>query len=112
MRKFMLAAAFLAAASTAPAAAQVNVSQGLVDVTIQNVSILNNFLNGAQIAALNNLAVPIHAAVPISVAANVCGLSVAALAEQRRTGDATCTATSASRALAQAVARQNLNQNR
>ena len=113
MRKIMLAAAFMAATTaTVPAMAQVGNSQGLVAVQIQNVDILNNFLNGAQIAALNDIAVPITVQAPISVAANVCGTTVNALAALRKTGDAACTATSGSSALAQVVQRQKLKQNK
>ena len=113
MRKIMLAAAFMAATTaTVPAMAQVGNSQGLVAVQIQNVDILNNFLNGAQIAALNDIAVPITVQAPISVAANVCDTTVAVLAAARKAGDNTCTATSGSAALASIVQRQKLNQNR
>ncbi|MEO8547247.1 MAG: chaplin family protein [Sphingomicrobium sp.] len=112
MRKIMLAAALATATATTPAIGQIGNSQGLVTVTVQDVSILNNFLNGAQIAALNNLNVPITAQVPISVAANVCGTTVALLSAQRKAGDAACTATSGSGALAQQVARQRLGQHK
>ena len=110
MRKILIAAAALAAA--APATAQVNISQGLVDVTIQDVSILNNFLNNDQIAALNNVSVPITVQVPVGIAANVCGVDANVLAQQKKTGNATCTAQSGSRALAQNVITQVLNQRR
>ena len=111
MRSIMFAAA-LAALATAPAVGQIGNSQGLVTVTVQDVSILNNFLNDSQIAALNNLNVPITAQVPISVAANVCGTTVAVLSAQRRGGDAACDAKSANRFLAQQVVRQRLGQNK
>jgi protein-arginine kinase activator protein McsA len=107
MRKIMFAAAGLAALAT-PAMAQVGNSQGLVAVNIQDVSILNNFLNKDQIAALNNVPVTVQA--PISVAANVCGTTVNALAALRKTGAATCNATSGSAALADIVQRQKLKQ--
>ena len=110
MRKMMLAAAL--AVTAVPATAQVDVGGGLVDVTIQNVDILNNFLNDAQIAALNNLSVPITVQVPVGVAANVCDVAANVLAQQRKTGGATCEAKSGSEALAQSVARQKLNQRR
>src|SRR4051794_7789059 len=109
MRKFIIAAALAAATGTvaAPAMAQVGNSQGLVAVQIQNVDILNNFLNDTQIAALNNLGVPITVQAPISVAANVCDTTVALLSAQRKANSpATCTATSGSAALAQVVQRQ------
>ena len=110
MRKLMIAAA-LAAAPTA-GFAQVNVGGGLVDVTIQNVDILKNFLNDTQIAALNNVTVPVTVQVPVGVAANVCGVDANVLAQQRKTGDATCTARNGSRALANSFADQRLNQTR
>ena len=59
MRKMITAAALAAATVSAPAIGQVGNSQGLVNVTVQDVSLLNNFLNDTQIAALNNLSVPI-----------------------------------------------------
>lgn len=112
MRKLMIAAAVLAAApmAIAPATAQVSLAPGLVTVNVQDVSILNNFLNDTQIAALNNLNVPVTVQAPISVAANVCGTTVAVLSAARKTGDAACTATSGSRALADIVNRQLLRQ--
>lgn len=113
MRKLMIAAAALAAAGT-PALAQVNLSQGLVDVTIQDVSILNNFLNNDQIALLNGLSVPVTVQVPIGVAANVCPNVNAALLAQKlkQGGTATCDAKSGSKALAQNVITQKLHQKR
>jgi hypothetical protein len=74
--------------------------------------LLNNFLNDTQIAALNNVSVPITVQAPISVAANVCGTTVNALAALRKTGDAACTAKSGSAALASVVDRQLLKQNK
>ena len=106
MRKLMIAAA-LAAAPTA-GFAQVNVGGGLVDVTVQNVDILKNFLNDTQIAALNNLNVPIQVEVPVGVAANVCGVSAAVLGKAGSA--AKCDAKSGSRALANAVNQQALDQ--
>jgi hypothetical protein len=106
----MIAAALGTAAIAAPAAAQINTSQGLVTVTVQDVSILNNFLNNDQIAALNNLSVPISVQVPVGVAANVCGVNANVLASQKGTGTATCAAKSGSKALAQSVAKQLLSQ--
>jgi len=105
----MMIAAALAIGST-PALAQLDVSQGLVDVTIQNVTILDDFLNDTQIAALNDIGVPITVQVPVGVAANVCGVDANVLASQKKNGDATCNATSGSQALAQSVIKQKLNQ--
>lgn len=113
MHKLMIAAALGAATVSAPALAQVdlNNSQGLVNVTIEenNIEILNNFLNETQIAALNNLDADVIVQVPIGVAANVCGVSAAVLGENKG-GDAGCTATSGSNALARAVSQQVLDQ--
>lgn len=110
MRKLLLAAVALAAT---PALAQVNTGSGngLVAVNVQDVSILNNFLNNDQISALNNLGVPITVQVPIGVAANVCNVSAAVLAKQTA-GAAPCDAKSGSKALAQNVITQKLNQKR
>lgn len=108
MRTMMIAAALALGAT--PAVAQINTSQGLVDVTIQDVSILNNVLNDTQIAALNDIGVPITVQVPVGVAANVCGVNANVLAAQKKAGRPTCTATSASKALGQSVIKQKLSQ--
>jgi hypothetical protein len=105
----MIASAALAVLAT-PALAQVNTSGGLVNVSVQNVDILKNFLNNDQISALNNLSVPVSVQVPVGVAANVCGVNANVLAKQKKTGDATCTARNGSKALANAVAAQKLSQ--
>ncbi|HUP68075.1 MAG TPA: hypothetical protein VM145_07690 [Sphingomicrobium sp.] len=110
MRKIIFAAAALTLGST-PALAQVNAGSGLVAVNVQDVSILNNFLNNDQISALNNLSVPVTVQVPIGVAANVCNISAAVLAKQAA-GAAPCDAKSGSKALAQNVITQKLNQKR
>jgi len=110
MRKILFAAAAIAAVAT-PAAAQVNTGSGLVAVNIQNVDILKNFLNDTQVAALNNVTVPVQVNVPIGVAANVCGVDANVLASQRKAGDAvTCNAHNGSKALANAFADQKLSQ--
>ena len=98
------------ASSTGPSASSKSSGNGLVAVNVQDVSILNNFLNKDQIAALNNLGVPVTVQAPISVAANVCGTTVNALAALRKTGAATCDAKSGSSALANIVQRQKLKQ--
>jgi hypothetical protein len=73
------------------------------------VDILKNFLNNDQIAALNNLSVPVTVQVPVGVAANVCGVSAAVLGKSGNTNP-TCTARNGSKALANAVAAQKLSQ--
>ena len=112
MRKILFAAAAAAMAAT-PALAQVDTGSGngLVAVNVQDVSILNNFLNKDQIAALNNVSAPITVNVPVGIAANVCGVSAAVLGKSGG-GSPTCTAKSGSRALAQNVISQTLHQKR
>ena len=110
MRKIIFAAAALSLGAT-PVLAQVNTGSGLVAVTIQDVSILNNFLNNDQISALNNVSAPITVNVPVGIAANVCGISAAVLGKSGG-GSPTCTAKSGSKALAQNVISQTLNQKR
>ena len=107
MRKMMIAAALAVGAT--PALAQVDVSQGLVDVTIQEVSVLNDFLNDAQIAALNNVG-PITVQVPVGIAAAVCGIDANVIAKQKKSGDYSCPATTANKALAQHVVKQKIKQ--
>ena len=105
MRKIMIAAAVLAAAAT-PAAAQLTGQGGLVNVSVSNVDILKNFLNNDQIALLNGVQVPVTVAVPVGVAANVCGISAAVLGKS--TDDPVCTARNGSKALANSFAAQKL----
>ena len=104
-KKAMMATALVVSsvALTAPAAAQPQ--QGLVNVNVTDIAVLNNFLNDTQIAALNNLNVPITVQAPIGIAANVCGTTVAVLAAAGSA--AACNATSGSQALAQLVNRQH-----
>ncbi len=98
-----------AASIAAPAAAQV-LTGGLINVTVPigDVNILNDSLNKNQIAALNNIAVPVVVQVPVAVAANVCGTTVALLSAAGSGG--ACTATSGNRTLGQAIVRQTLKQ--
>lgn len=110
MRKMMLAAVAATAAIATPAAAQIGNSQGLVNVTVTDITILDDFLNDTQIAALNNIGIPVTVQAPISVAANVCGTTVNALGALRKEGTAACNATSGSAALADIVQRQKLRQ--
>ena len=112
MRKLMIAAAIATATAATPAMAQLNAAQGLVTVQVGDVTLLNNFLNDNQIAALNNLNVPVNVQVPVGIAANVCGVTANVLASQKKAGDATCTAKSGSAALARAVNDQLLTQKR
>jgi hypothetical protein len=73
----------------------------LVSVNLQNV--LNDLSVSLQV---NQNSIPVTAQVPIDVAANVCGVSVSALAASVASGNATCTAMTTSPALTQVVQQQ------
>jgi hypothetical protein len=73
----------------------------LVDVNLQNV--LNNLSVSLNVNRDN---IPVTAQVPINVAASVCGVSVDALAAAVANGQASCTATTTTPALTQAVQQQ------
>jgi len=105
IKQGMMAAALVLGTTsmTIPAAAQPVVTGGLVNVTITDTSILTNFLNDTQLAVLAQVG-SITVQVPVSVAATVCGVSVAVLGAAG--SNARCTATSGSQALADVVARQ------
>lgn len=73
----------------------------LVSVNLQNV------LNQLSVSLnVNRDSIPVTAQVPIDVAANVCGVSVSALAASVANGHGTCTAVTASPQLAQVVQQQ------
>ena len=74
------------------------------------MTILQDFLNDSQVAALNDIGVPVNVQVPVGIAANVCGVDANVLASQKKAGDAACGATSGSQALAQQVVKQKLSQ--
>ncbi|HSR00280.1 MAG TPA: hypothetical protein VLM36_10220 [Sphingomicrobium sp.] len=73
----------------------------LVNVNLQNV--LNNLSVSLKVNRDN---IPVTAQVPIDVAANVCGVSVSALAAAIANGQAGCTATTTTPQLTQAVQQQ------
>ena len=117
MRKILLSAALGVSAITmsAPAASQ---QSGLVNVDVRNV--LNNLTikevlskNNVQANVLQSVAANVQ--VPIGLAANVCGTTVAALSNVA-TGTAPCEASQANmtegqaRALANAILRATQNQ--
>lgn len=112
MKKLIVAAVAAAglAATAIPASAQ-NQS-GLITVNITDIDILRNSLNNNNVEVLNNLlnnnqiALPISVQVPVGIAANVCNTTVAVLSAAGSGG--ACTATQASGALGQAVAKQRL----
>jgi hypothetical protein len=73
----------------------------LVNVNLQNV--LNDLSVAIKVDKAN---IPVNAQVPIDVAANVCGVSVSALAASIASGQAGCTAKTTSPQLSQAVQQQ------
>ena len=76
----------------------------LVSVNLQNV------LNDLSVSLkVNRDNIPVTAQVPIDVAANVCGVSVSALAASIASGRASCTATTTTPQLTQAVQQQIAN---
>ena len=79
MRKMIIAAAALAAAS--PALAQVSNSNqgGLVNVDLSNIQVqLQDILSHNNV----NVQVPANVQVPIGIAAQICGINAAVLAKQ------------------------------
>jgi hypothetical protein len=73
----------------------------LVNVNLQNV--LNDLSVAIKVDRAN---IPVNAQVPIDVAANVCGVSVSALAASIASGQAGCTAKTATPQLVQSVQQQ------
>jgi hypothetical protein len=68
---------------------------------------LTNVLNDLSVSLkVNRDNIPVNAQVPIDVAASVCGVSVSALAASGANGHATCTATTTTPQLTQAVQQQ------
>jgi hypothetical protein len=108
-RTLVAAVALFAAASASTTAFAQPEQNGLVNVTITDVTILDDFLNDDQIAILNGLSIPISVQAPIGIAATVCGVSAAILG-QSTTDPVTCDATSGSQAFANLVNRQLLQQ--
>ena len=96
MKRFIIAAALVGATlAAAPASAQPQ--QGLVNVNITDVSLLNDL----QVQA------PITVQLPISAAANVCNVTVGVLAQDLADdGKAECNAVSSNAALIRAVNNQ------
>jgi hypothetical protein len=84
----LVCAATLLTGSATATLAQQNNQQGLVNVNLQDLA----------------LAIPVSVAVPVGVAANVCGLNVAAIQEAGNE----CEAVNNSEALSQAIANQML----
>lgn len=82
-----------------PASAQ---DAGVVNVDLRNARILSNIANHLSVNISN---IPITVQAPISVAANVCQVAVAVLANAINRGGASCYAQSSSAALNKIVQR-------
>jgi hypothetical protein len=68
---------------------------------------LQNVLNDLSVSLqVDRNSIPVTAQVPVEVAANVCGVSVSALAASLGSGNASCTATTTSPQLTQVVQQQ------
>src|SRR5688572_31123313 len=110
MNRFLIAGALAAGLVTASVPASAQNQDGLINVTVTDVNILRDSLNKNDVDVLNNLltnaqiSVPVVVQVPIGIAANVCGTTVAVLSAAGSGG--ACTATTASRALGNAINRQ------
>lgn len=100
MRKMMIPALAACALVATSASAQL-VGGGLVVVNISNVA--NNLARDLDVSVSN---IPVTVQVPVGVAATVCDVNANVLAQQRKTGGATCTAQNTSEALNQIVQRQ------
>lgn len=97
-----LALAIAMAGAAAPALAQNNDQEGLVNVNIANVA--NNL---AQNLSVDVSQIPVTVQVPVGIAANVCGVEANVLAQDKQgSGVAECTASSTSNALEQVVQKQ------
>ncbi|HEY6663433.1 MAG TPA: hypothetical protein VIZ66_10975 [Sphingomicrobium sp.] len=97
MRKFVIAAAAVAAAAS-PAFAQTQ--NGLVNVNLSDIQVqLQDILSHNNV----NVQVPANVQLPIGIAAKICNVNVAALAQQK--GEQTCPGSVANESTANAVAR-------
>src|SRR5690242_12227461 len=83
------------AGTSTPAQAAI-ITGGLVNVVLVNDNVLSGIANGLHISVSN---IPISVAVPVSVAANVCGIQAAILSVVAQGSRATCTAKSTSTVL-------------
>jgi hypothetical protein len=99
MRKFLIAAAAIAAAT--PAVAQISTQGGLVNVDVSNV------LNNLDLDLLNNSLNNNTVQVPVGVAAAVCGIDANIIAHQRKDNATySCPAKNTTTALKQAAQKQ------
>jgi hypothetical protein len=99
MRRLLIATASIIALTSA--ASTQTLPQGLVTVNLQNVlSDIAVDLN------VSENSIPVNVQVPVSVAANVCGVDVNALSVKIDSGDATCVAQTGSQEVTQIIQQQ------
>lgn len=101
LRYALLSSAFLTFTSGGAIAQTSTDLEGLVNVNIQDV--LNDIAVDLNVEETN---IPVTLQVPISVAANVCGVDVNVLSAQAADGNASCSATTGSQELTQVVQQQ------
>ncbi len=104
--RILITAAALAFAATPALAQQQN---GLINIDLSGLTLLekNNIANDINIDVSQ---IPVTLQVPVSVAAAICNVQVAALAQQKNKGDTACAPTAGSSALNQAILKQNKKQ--
>jgi len=102
VRTALLTASISLGLMAGPALAQ---QSGLVNVDIKNVA--NNLARDLNV---NVSQIPVTVQVPVGIAAAVCGVDANVLAQQKKNGDAACTANNTSQGLTQAVQRQLVKQ--
>lgn len=90
-----VAVAALSFGGETPAQAAI-ITGGLVNVVLVNDNVLSGIANGLHISVSN---IPISVAVPVTLAANVCGIQAAILSVAAQGSRATCTAKSTSTVL-------------
>jgi hypothetical protein len=99
MRRLLIATASIIALTSA--ASTQTLPQGLVTVNLQNV--LSDIAVDLNVAENS---IPVNVQVPVSVAANVCGVDVNALSVKIDSGDATCVAQTGSQEITQIIQQQ------
>jgi len=105
MKTTLAAVAALGITSTAALAQNVS-ANNLVSVQLSNVSLLNNLARDLDV---NVSQIPVTVQVPIGIAATVCNVSAAVLAQGGDAGGQ-CTAETTTRAFNSAVGRQLITQ--
>ena len=108
LKRFYTAAAAVTAIAALQAPAMAQTQQGLVNVNLEldDVTVLDDFLNENEVEILNNVLNQndVQIQLPIAIAANVCNVAVNVLAQGGALGE--CDAKAGSKAFANQVRRQ------